>query len=111
MNWRRAARTTWQSTLNIGGLLIVLFLLVFLFGAFRVFFLKLIIPVGPVITETIGRHRLLLIKDAALKYGPYAASLAGACAILHLVRRINRRDDPQYAALPLSDLDDPSEAD
>jgi hypothetical protein len=106
MHWRRAARSTWQSSLNIGGFLIVLFLLVFLFGACRVFFLKSIIPVGPAITETIGRHRLLLIKDAALKYGPYAASLAGAYAILYLIRRINRRDDSQYAALPPSDWDE-----
>ncbi len=111
MNLRSAAKSTWQATLNIGGLLTVLFLLVFLYGAFRVFFLKLVIPVGPVITETIGRHRLLLIKDVALEYAPYAGSVAGACAILYLVRRINRRDDPQYVALPLSDLNDLSEAD
>lgn len=105
MDWRRTVRSAWQSTLNIGGCLIVLFSAVLLFAALRVFFLELVVPLGPVITETIGRSRLLLVRDAAVTYAPYAASVAGAGAILYLVQRINRRDDPQCAALPPSDWD------
>jgi hypothetical protein len=103
MDWRRAARSTWQSTLNISGCLVVLFLLVFWFGAIRVTYKELIAPIGPVITETIGRHRLLRIKEFAVEFAPYAASVAGAISILYLVRRINRRDDPEYAAPPQDD--------
>ena len=96
---------------NIGACLIVVLLLVFLYGAFRIFFLKLVLPLGPVITETVGRNRLMVVRDVALMSAPYAGCLAGACAILYLVRRVNRRDDPQYAALTSSDLGDPSDAD
>jgi hypothetical protein len=66
-------------------------------------FLMLLAGVGPVIVETIGRRRISRISQDAAIYAPYAASFFGACAILYLVRRINRRDDPEHAALPDDD--------
>jgi hypothetical protein len=107
MNWRHAAKSAWQIALTVGGCLIVLFLAVFLYGAFRVFFLKLIVPFGSVISETIGPNRWQLIKDFAAASAPYAACLVGAFAILCCVRWINRRDDPQCAPLPFIDSDRP----
>jgi hypothetical protein len=112
MDWRPAMRATWRSTLNIGGCLTVLFLATFVLigvGAF----LRLLAGLGPVIVETIGRDRISRIwhetSSCVAFYTPYVASFFGACAILYLVRRINRRDDPEYAALP--DHEDESDAD
>jgi uncharacterized membrane protein len=107
MTWRHTAKSAWQIAVAVGGCLIVLFLCVFLYGAFRVFFLKLVIPLGTVISETIGQGRWRLIKEIAAMAAPYAAWLAGACMILYLVRWVNRCHDPHYAVLPLSDRNDP----
>jgi hypothetical protein len=107
MDWRHIARSAWHTALTVVGCLVLLFLAVFLFGAFRIFFLKLIVPSGPVIVETIGRNRWQLIKDFAAASAPCVACLVGAVAILRFVRWINRRDDPQCAPLPLIDSDRP----
>jgi hypothetical protein len=100
MAWRHGARLAWRTALAVVWCLIALFLAVFLFGAFRILFLKLVIPVGPVVTETIGPNRWQFIKDAAAMCAPYVASVPSAWAILYFVRRINRRDDPQHTKRP-----------
>jgi hypothetical protein len=102
MEWRRLARSVWRSSLNISGCVTTLVLATFLLLAAGSF-LELLAGIGPVIVETIGRRRLSRMGNDAAVYAPYAASVFGACAILYLVRRMNRRDDPEYAPLPPDD--------
>lgn len=95
MKCRNAARLARHTALTIAGYSILLFLAVFLFGAFRILVLKLIIPIGPVISETIGANRWQFIKQTAATCAPYTGCIAGACSILYFVRWTNRRHDPR----------------